>query len=139
MKKFLLLTGILFTAFLVQAQKGSWVIRLNNKTILSSHQEDAAKNVRKIKAGDWKKSGQLEILFKEDEKDTWIRSFLLLDEHDNDLLRKDSTVHARIPLAELRKMFAGKKQLIIYTTISPIDPNLAIRIRRVHLCTLQLP
>jgi len=68
-----------------------------------------------------------------------MRSFLLVDESDNEILRADSTLHARISLAELRRLFAGKKQLVIYTTISPLDPNLAIRIRRVHLCTLQLP
>jgi hypothetical protein len=139
MKKVLFLTGILFTTLFVHAQKGSWVIRLNNKTILSARQEDVVKNVRTIKAAEWKKSGQFEIAFKEDDKDMWIRSFQFTDEQDNDLLRKDSTVHVRIPLAELRKLLAGKKQLIIYTTISPTDPNLAIRIRRVHLCTLQLP
>jgi len=121
------------------AQSGSWIIRLNNKTILSTRQEDAIKNVKKIKLTDWKKSGKLEIIFTEDEKNTWMRYFLLVDEKDNELLRKDSTTHAKISLAVLRKAFAGKKLIKIYTTISPLDPNIAIRMRRVHLCTLQLP
>lgn len=139
MKKILFISFLFFTSLYVSAQKGSWIIRLNNKQLLSTRQEDAVKNVKKIKAADWKKSGKLEILFKEDEKDMWMRSFLLVDESDNEILRADSTLHARISLAELRRLFAGKKQLVIYTTISPLDPNLAIRIRRVHLCTLQLP
>ena len=139
MKKVLVLTSLLLTTVFLQAQNGSWIIKLNNKTILSSHQEDPVKNVRKIKSADWKKSGKLEILFAEDEKNTWMRSFQLVDELDNDILRKDSTTHPSISLVELRKLFAGKKQVRIYTTISPLDPNIAIRIRRVHLCTLQLP
>ena len=139
MKKILVLTSLLLLTVVVQAQKGSWTIRLNNKTILYTRQEDPVKNVKKIKAADWKKSGKLEILFAEDEKNTWMRSFQLVDELDNDILRKDSTTHPSISLVELRKLFAGKKQLRIYTTISPLDPNIAIRIRRVHLCTLQLP
>jgi archaellum biogenesis ATPase FlaH len=139
MKKILFISFLFFTSLYVSAQKGSWIIRLNNKQLLSTRQEDAVKNVKKIKAADWKKSGKLEILFKEDEKDMWMRSFLLVDESDNEILRADSTLHASISLAELRRLFAGKKQLVIYTTISPLDPNLAIRIRRVHLCTLQLP
>ena len=139
MKKILVLTSLLLLTVVVQAQKGSWTIRVNNKTILYTRQEDPVKNVKKIKAADWKKSGKLEILFAEDEKNTWMRSFQLVDELDNDILRKDSTTHPSISLVELRKLFAGKKQVRIYTTISPLDPNIAIRIRRVHLCTLQLP
>ncbi|MEO7983093.1 MAG: hypothetical protein ABI688_03320 [Bacteroidota bacterium] len=139
MKKILVLTMLLFTVLFLQAQNGSWTIRLNNKTILSSRQEDPVKNIKKIKAGDWKKSGKLEILFTEEEKNTWIRSFQFVDEQDNVILRKDSTTHAGISLTELRKLFAGKKQIKIYTTVSPLDPNIAIRMRRVHLCTLQLP
>ena len=112
---------------------------MNNKIILSARQEDAKKNIKKIKSADWKKSGKLEILFTEDEKNTWMRSFQFVDEQDNDIQRKDSTLHATLSLVELRKLFTGKKEIKIYTTISPLDPNIAIRIRRVHLCTLQLP
>ena len=139
MKKIIFLTCILFTTLLLPAQKGNWIIKMNNKIILSTRQEDAKKNIKKIKSADWKKSGKLEILFTEDEKNTWMRSFQFVDEQDNDILRKDSTLHATLSLVELRRLFAGKKKLTIYTTISPLDPGIAIRIRRVHLCTLQLP
>ncbi len=139
MKKIIFLTCILFTTLLLPAQKGNWIIKMNNKIILSTRQEDAKKNIKKIKSADWKKSGKLEILFTEDEKNTWMRSFQFVDEQDNDIQRKDSTLHATLSLVELRKLFTGKKEIKIYTTISPLDPGIAIRIRRVHLCTLQLP
>lgn len=136
MKKIILITFLLFSVLFAVAQSGSWVIKMNSKTVLSTRQEDV---VKKISLADWKKSGKLEIIFAEDEKNTWMRYFQLVDEFDNEILRKDSTTHAKISLAELRKLFAGKKTIKIYTTISPLDPNIAIRIRRVHLCTLQLP
>lgn len=138
MKKIILLTGLIFSMLFAVAQSGSWVIKMNGRTILSTRQEDAIKNIKRVSRTDWKKSGNLEILFAEDEKNTWMRYFHLVDEMDNELLKKDSTTHAKIALAELQKAFAGKKQVKIYTTISPLDPNIAIRMRRVHLCTLQL-
>lgn len=121
------------------AQTGSWKIKLNNKTVLTTSQESEITNTKKIKAAEWKKPGNLEILFTESEKDTWIRSFLFYDGNDNEILRKDSTDHTKIPLKELKRLFADKKEIIIYTTIAPADPRIAIRMRRVHLCTLKLP
>jgi len=79
----------------------------------------------------------LEISFTEDEPDTWWRSFHFNDEQDNELIRKDSVTYFKIPAKELQRIFTGKKEIRIYTTIAPRDPNLAVRIRRVHLCTLR--
>ncbi|HEV7781414.1 MAG TPA: hypothetical protein VGO58_09110 [Chitinophagaceae bacterium] len=139
MKAIILLTIFLFSGFIIQAQQGSWKIKLNNKTLVETRTELPQKNVRTIKASDWKKSGKLEILFTEDQKDIWFRTFYFTDEADNDLLRKDSTTHLKITLTELKKLFKGKKQINIYTTVSPVDPSIAIRMRRVHLLTLRLP
>jgi hypothetical protein len=138
MKYLLLLIGLFFSAILTQAQNGSWKIKLNNKVILSANKEDAVKNERKIKQAEWKKPGNLEIIFTEDDLNTWMRYFHFVDEQDNELFRKDSTTSVKVPLSTLRKLFPGKKKIIIYTTISPLEPNLAIRIRRVHLCTIKL-
>ena len=139
MKRFLFIITLLFATYLLPAQTGSWKIKLNGKTLLSTSTENANANKKKLKISDWNKSGSLEILFTENEKDTWIRSFLFYDKADNEILRKDSTVHAIISIKKLKKIFAGKKEIIIYTTIAPVNPNIAIRMRRVHLCTLQLP
>jgi len=122
-----------------QAQTGSWKIKLNNTLLLSTTHEDEKLNSKKIKLADWKKTGTLEVSFKESEPDFWWRSFLFYDEQDNELYRKDSTTLYKMPLATLRKIFHGKKEIRIYTTVAPKDPNFAVRIRRVHLCTLRLP
>ncbi len=140
MKKFLLFLSFILTTVFADAQKkNSWTIKLNNKIILATSKEDESINSKKVKAGEWRKNGKLEILFKEAEPGVWVRSILFFDKDDNQLLSKDSTNHAIVSLAELRKLFAGKKEIEIYAIASPIDPNIAVRMRRVHLCTLKLP
>jgi hypothetical protein len=139
MNKILLLLNILCSVIYADAQNNSWKIKLNTKTILSTSKEDENANTKKIKSTDWKKNGKLEIIFTEAEPGVWWRSFLFFDENDNQLLAKDSTTHAIVSMAYLRKLFAGKKEIHIYTSIAPVDPSIAIRARRVHLCTLKLP
>lgn len=139
MKNIVFIISLLFSFHLLQAQGGSWKIKLNNKTLIATSEESETTNTKKIVAAEWKKSGSLEILFTEAEKNTWIRSFLFYDNNENEILRKDSAVQMKISVAELKRLFAGKKEIIIYTTIAPVNPMIAIRIRRVHLCTLKLP
>ena len=128
-------------AILSQAQdpQDSWKIKLNNKVLLSTSEENETKNVKNFPATEWKKNGYLEITFKDAYPNTWKRSFLFNDEKDEQLLAKDSVTSVKLTIASLRKLFAGKKQIRIYTIIAPLNPDIAIRIRRVHLCTLLLP
>jgi len=100
--------------------------------LLTTSKESEQKNI--IKADKWKKGQTLEIKFTEAEPNTWWRSFLLYDEDDNEIIRKDSVLTYRLPVKQLIKKFAGKKEIKIYTTVSPKDPNLADRIRKAHLC-----
>ncbi|HET9429771.1 MAG TPA: hypothetical protein VFO70_01285 [Chitinophagaceae bacterium] len=139
MKIITAIISFLLLGLIGSAQSGSWRIKLNKKVLLSTSTESENKNVRFIKRSDWQKNGFLEINFKETEPEVWKRSFLFVDEADNQLLSKDSVTHAKIKISTLRKIFAGKKEIRIYTIVAPLDPNLAIRIRRVHLCTLRLP
>lgn len=138
MKRFLLFTVLVLSVLFVQAQEGKWKIKMNGKTLLYTSKEDVKINTKKISATEWKKSGYLEISFTEDVPDMWKRSYLFVDENDEQLFSVENTTKAKIPLSKLRKLFAGKKELTIYTIIAPINPDIAIRIRRVHLCTLKL-
>ncbi len=118
----------------------SWTIKLNNKVLLTASKEDTLANTKKIKALEWRKTGYLEVFYKEAEPATiFYHSFLFNDENDNQLLTKDSTTHAKIAIATLRKLFAGKKKIIIYTVQAPKNPMMAVRMRRIYLCTLLLP
>jgi hypothetical protein len=125
------------------AAPDSWKITWNKKVILQTSKSDEAVNIRKIKSGDLKKNYTLEISYKEGDpkkEKEWIRSFMIFDEKDAELLRLDSTRQAKISAAELKKLFGESKKLKIYTIAVPADPNKAatVRVRRVHLCTLQL-
>jgi len=140
MKKILFITSLIFSCFFVQAQEGKWKIKLNGKTLLYTSTENEKINIKKISSVDWKKNGYLEISFEEPKTEVWwYRSFQLEDEKTNQLFNKDSTNNIKIPLVELRKLFKGKKQLLIYSVVAPRNPQMAVRIRRVHLCTLKLP
>jgi hypothetical protein len=121
----------------------SWKIKWNNRVILETSKSDETANTKKINAADLKKKYLLEISYKETDaqkEKEWKRSFMILDESDNELLRKDSTRYVKMTAAELKKLFGIKKKIKIYTSAIPNDPSLAARarVRIVHLCTLVL-
>ena len=141
MKNLILLLTFLSTVFVSQAQD-SWKIKLNKKVLLSATAEDEVKNIKKIKSVELNKPGYLEVLYKEmPVKTGWQRSLLFFDENDTELWRKDNSKAAtKISNAILKKLFTGKNKIKIYTISLPTDPNkaAAVRVRRVHLCTLEL-
>jgi hypothetical protein len=146
MKKSFLLLGLIGVYMLSQSQSlkaDAWKIKWNKKTILETGKENEALNTKKIKKADLDKKYCLEIIYKEADpakEKEWIRSFLLYGDTDNEILRKDSTRNAQITAVELKKLFAGQKKIRIYTIAIPTDPELAarVRVRRAHLCTLEL-
>lgn len=124
-------------------KENSWTIKWNKKVLLQTSRENETDNIKKIKKADLSKKYYLEITYiesdpaKEKERK---RSFLFYGNTDNKVLRKDSTLEIKIPAGELKKLFNGQKKIRIYTMAIPTDPDLAarVRIRRVHLCTLEL-
>ena len=141
MKKIYFLAACLFSALFLSAQD-SWKITLSNKALLRTTTEDEHANTKAISATAWNGKGKLEVCYTEKPaKKDWRRSILFTDENDNEIIRKDGTGRVKISLAELKQAFAGKKKISIYTISLPTDPDLAarVRVRRVHLCTLELP
>ncbi|MEI9807120.1 MAG: hypothetical protein WDO16_04095 [Bacteroidota bacterium] len=143
MKKIFLLLSLICTYMLSQAQSDSWKIKWNKKTILQAGKEDETANTKKIKRADLSKKYCLEISYQEADpakEKEWTRSFLIYGDSDNDVLRKDSTRSIQVTAAELKKLFGDQKKIRIYTIAIPSDPDLAarVRVRRVHLCTLEL-
>jgi hypothetical protein len=133
--------SILLLLAMVQFTKAqdSWTVKLNNRVLLTTSKEDTLANTRRIKNFEWRKNSFLEISFKESEPDAWNRSFLFCDENDNQLLTKENTTNTKISVNTLRTLFAGKKKIVIYTIVAPKNPMIAMRTRRIHLCTLLLP
>lgn len=127
-------------AFAVNAQDWKWKIKLNSKTLVSTSNEDEKVNTKKISSIEWKKNGLLELSFEPtNDNGFWIYSFQFDDEKGNQLFNADSTTKVTMPLAKLRKLFAGKKNVKIYMVQRPSNPDIMVRVRRVHLYTLMLP
>ncbi len=121
---------------LTASSQESWKIRVNDKLILTSAREDEAKNVRAVKSA---RPNSLAInLTDKKAKKGWTRSIIIVDENDQELFRKDKVTTLRLNSTQLRKLLSSGKTLRIFTISLPDDPELAarIRVRRVHLCTL---
>ena len=138
MKKIFSLVILALMTQFTEAQD-SWTVKLNNKLLLTASKEDTVANTKKISQLEWSKSGYLEVRYKEAEASFWNYSFLFNDETDNQLLTKDNVTHTKVPVTTLRKLFAGKKKMNIYAIQSPKNPMMAVRTRRIYLCTLLLP
>jgi len=142
MKNLLVLLSLSLTLTAMGQTADSWKVCWNKKVLLKTGKEDETANTKKINAADLNKKYSLEISYKEssdkDLKD-WKRSILFFNESDNPL-RKDSTRSVKLSAAELKTLFGDKKKIKIYTVAIPSDPNRAaqVRVRRVHLCTLEL-
>lgn len=138
MKKLLsVFAGILFTGA-VHAQT-SWQLVLHKKNLLIGKEVSEEKNVKLLRSSDWKKNGYLEINYREEQPSSWIHNLKFLDENEQEILSKDSTLSTRINTKTLRSLFAGKKEIKIYMMILPPDPMMAAPARRIHLATLKLP
>ena len=139
MKLFYLFLASFFISLSTLAQPG-WKVMLNGKTVLNTTVEDEAKNIVRIKKADLKKKKGLSLVYTEEaKKKDWERKMVLYDENDQELTRQKGT-QLKISNAALQSFFKNSKKLGIYTLAFPTDPKLkaAIRIRRVHLCTLIL-
>ncbi len=138
MKKRSILFVLIFLPLIFFSQEGKWEIRVNNRVIVSTGTEDKTANTRIIKTRDWKRGGYLEIKFTEESPNAWKRSFILDDENDAQLWSGDSVTYLKISLMQLKQIFPGRKEINIYTIVAPANPQMAARIRRMHLCTIKI-
>ncbi|MBC7949742.1 MAG: hypothetical protein H7Y42_17790 [Chitinophagaceae bacterium] len=148
MKRLFFLIALAFSWMLSQGQMQSmkedgWKIKWNKKTILEASSENEKANTRKLRKADLQKNYTLDIYYKEGNAKNqaeWKRSFLFFDDKDNQLLDKPEAGHVRLTSALLRKLFKNSKKIKIYTLSIPTDPDVAarVRVRRVHLATLEL-
>lgn len=137
-----LLYLLFFIAFSMNAsaQDASWKITHNGKTRLSATSESEEKNKVQIRTADLKKKGAMVVNFLQKEKQAgWSRFIAVYDGQDNELLQsKGSTM--KMDNAKLLSLLRKNNKLRIFTWALPDDPELAarIRIRRVHLVTIEL-
>jgi cytoskeletal protein RodZ len=145
MKKWVLFPGFIIVSLFAFAQDGvSWSIQHNKKKIFSASEENVHKNVISIKRADLKSTYNFIVSYSEmkttPHRNTWIRTIGIYTEADKELYRKD-TGTVKLPDTQLKKMLLENNNTIkIYTWALPKDPKEAarVRIRRVHLCTIEL-
>jgi hypothetical protein len=120
----------------------TWTIKLNNKTILSTSNEDETANTKKLRVRDLTSAkSSMDISYTQGRVRTGFhRSINFYDENDKQLLTKKIKSNIRLNNKELKKLAAAGKTIKIYTIAIPSDPEIAatVRVRRVHLCTLEL-
>jgi hypothetical protein len=130
----------LFLASMAIAQTDSWKIFHNKNLLLSTSTEDESKNVKHVKKTEFDKSGELSIEYKAAIPDKeWQRTFSIVDEKDSVLFEKTGVDELKISNSTLKKFTGNQNKIRIYTWLLPKDAAKAalIRIRRVHLCTIE--
>ena len=145
MKRLFLITLTLFSmsSHLEAQSSSSWQITWNKKILLQTSKEDETANVKTIKAAELTDDRFLEVVYKEasaEQEKIWKRSILFFDDHSHELMQKDSTRNVKLSGTDLKQLFGDRSTVKIYTVAYPLDPSLGprVRVRRVHLCTLEL-
>jgi hypothetical protein len=70
----------------------------------------------------------------------WIRYLAVYDDADNMLIQKKGESKLKVDNEILKEMFLKNVVIKVFTWTLPANPDLAarIRVRRVHLCTVEL-
>ncbi len=132
---------LLINFAIISSAQDSWKVFFNKTECLKSNEENESKNIISITQASLNKGGELAITYIEDEpQKDWRRIISIFDKNDNELFKKENVRMLKIPNARVKNLFKNKSSLHIYTWALPNDPDLAarIRIRRVHLCTIEL-
>ena len=137
MKLWLLLIALSFKG-IVMAQD-SWKVKLNGKEVLISSVENEDKNSIALSSADLKKKKNFNVTYLEKNKaKDWERFIVAVGENDELIKKKGNTFI--ISNAALQHLFNKSGSIKFYTWALPLDPKkrAAVRVRRVHLCTLVL-
>ena len=117
----------------------SWSVTLNGKKAFQTSTEDETKNVLAIKTASLKNKNNFIITYKEQPpvKD-WDR-FIAIETADTSL-KEVKAKELRLTNAALLNLFKKSKTLEVYSWSLPKDLEMRkrVRIRRVHLMTLEL-
>jgi hypothetical protein len=131
---FMLLT---FLSIATRAQSDSWVIIHNGRVLLQATGENSGKNVVTIRRSDLNKTDYLIVKYSGVTAKGWVRTIYLAGEKDEEMARHSGNIF-RIADSSLKAIFKNRSRVVLYTYTMPADPKLkaAVRIRRIHLCTI---
>jgi hypothetical protein len=138
MKFLLVLAPVLLLSFV--PVQDSWKLVLNGKILLKTDTEDAAKNQVTVHKKDLQKKSHMSVVYTEAEHTKgWERFITVFDAHDRELVQQKGG-QFKITDARLLALFKKSTSISVYTWSLPTDPKqkALVRVRRVHLCTLEL-
>lgn len=112
-----------------------WTVQLNSKTLLMANGEDTLKN--RVSVDDLKK-GSLIVTYHPGKVDNERkRRIMVVDINDQELYTKEA--HSiSVPVANLKKWRFNSPQIKVYTIPVLGEEGANVRLRRVHLATINL-
>ena len=130
----------IFFFFLIVVISGStafaqerWTVALNSKVLLTAKTEDTSANV--VAVTDLKKGALIVTYVPGQVKGERKRRLMVYDTNDNELYSKEA-FSISVPVASLKKWKFNSSQLKIYTLPVLGEAGANVRLRRVHLCTI---
>lgn len=110
-----------------------WTVQLNSKVLLTANEEDTVKN--KVTVDDLKKGSLIVTYTSGKVENERKRRLAVYDVNDHELYSKEA--HSiSVPVASLKKWKYASPQIKIYTWPHPGEAGANVRLRRVHLCTI---
>jgi hypothetical protein len=130
---FMLLATLVFTYSSMGQDR--WTVQLNSKTLLTANEENTDKNV--VKSGDLKKGSLIVTYFPGKVDNERKRRIMIYDINDQELYSKEA--HSiTVPVANLKKWRLASPQIKVYTIPVLGEEGANVRLRRVHLATINL-
>lgn len=134
MKRVLVFIAIVFAGISARAQD-HWTIQLNSDLLLTANQEDSLHNVARI---DDIKKGSLIVTYRPEKIDNALsRMIAIYDDMDRELYMKETLI-LTLPTDKLKEWEDQTQKIRVYTWPVSKSPNIAIKVRRVHLATIEL-
>lgn len=126
------------TDSVAKTDKPGWKVLLNGKQVLQTSTENESSNRKTISTAELGGKASLDIIYTESPDAKLKRSFIVMNNQRNELLRKDNTTKFTLNSSELSALAQKSKELVIYTIGIPSDPAVAatVRVRPVHVFTL---
>jgi len=126
------------TDTVTNSDKPGWKVVLNGKQVLQTNTENESSNRKAVSTADLGCKASLEIIYTESPDAKLKRSFIVMNNQRNELLRKDDITKFTLSSRELASLAQKSKELVIYTLGIPSDPAVAatVRVRPVHVFTL---
>lgn len=133
--KTILLAAATALCLAAQAQTAErWTVALNSKALLNANTEDTTANT--VTVNDLKKGSLMVTYVPGQVEGQRKRRLMICDAGDNELYSREA-LSIVVPVATLKKWKQASPQLKIYTIPVLGEAGAAVRLRRVHLCTIQ--